>query len=463
MAISEYGDCDNTFDAPDNLVAIFENSEAKFGENPLIGEKDAAGVYQWTTYREISKRVDNLRSGLAAEGVKRGDKVGIIANNRKEWLVNDLPKIQPIPQKLVSRDFKLLKDRWTQVLPGVTPFYGRMEHGKSGFGGVTLFIAIALFLLVITASVPASAAEAPLKKVALAPMWSPQAQFAGYYVALDKGIYASRGIDLSIIKAGPGISPVQALKDGKADFAVLWLTTAIRHRSEGLKLVNLAQIIQRSAMMLITRKSSNIDTIAAMNGRSVGMWGGDLSIPPHALFSQAGVKVREVPLSHTVNLFLRGGIDATSAMWYNEYHTILNSGVDSDDLNLFFLNTLGMNFPEDGIYAMESAVLKDPVLTESFVEASLDGWRYAFAYPEEALDIVVKYMREAKVPAIRVHQRWMLEKIQELSESGHHRRLSGRLQKQDYEAVCLSMRNQGIIRDCLEYSAFCRRRDAGEK
>jgi len=367
------------------------------------------------------------------------------------------------PRKPASRGLRWFKNCRTQVLRGLTSFQGRMEQGESRFWGRTVFVAVALFALMVAASVPVFAAEAPLKKIALAPMWSPQAQFAGYYVALDKGIYASRGIDLSIIKAGPGISPVQALKDKKADFAVLWLTTAIRHRAEGLKLVNLAQIIQRSAMMLITRKSSNIDTIAAMNGRSVGMWGGDLSIPPHALFSQAGVHAREVPLSHTVNLFLRGGIDATSAMWYNEYHTILNSGVDSDELNLFFLNAMGMNFPEDGIYALESSILKDPALADAFVEASLDGWRYAFAHPEEAIDIVVKYMREAKVPAIRVHQRWMLEKIRALSESGHHRRLSGRLQKQDYEAVCLSMRNQGIVKDCLEYSAFCRRRDAGEK
>lgn len=354
--------------------------------------------------------------------------------------------VPSFPRRPASRCFKRLNDLWMQVLPGAT-----------------LFVAFALFALVVAASAPIFAAETPLKKVVLSPLWSPQAQFAGYYVALDKGFYADRGMDLSILKAGPGISPVQALKDGKADFAVLWLTTAIRHRSEGVKLVNLAQIIQRSAMMLITKRSSNIDTITAMNGKSVGMWGGDLSIPPHALFSQAGVRVREVPLSHTVNLFLRGGIDATSAMWYNEYHTILNSGLDGDELNLFFLNALGMNFPEDGIYALESTLLKEPALADAFVEASLEGWRYAFAHPEEALDIVVKYMRKAKVPAIRVHQRWMLEKIRELSESGHRRRLSGRLQKQDYEAVCLSMRNQGIIRDCLEYSVFCRGRDAGEK
>jgi len=90
MAIFEYGNYSNTFDAPDNLVDIFESSVARFADNPLIGERDSTGVYQWTTYRQIAARVDNLRAGLAASGVKPGDKIGIIANNRKEWVIGEM-------------------------------------------------------------------------------------------------------------------------------------------------------------------------------------------------------------------------------------------------------------------------------------------------------------------------------------------------------------------------------------
>lgn len=115
MAIFEYGTYDNTFEAPDNLVAIFENSVAKFGKNPLIGEKDAAGVYQWTTYSEIAKRVDNLRAGLAAEGVKRGDKVGIIANNRKEWLIGEMAA-QGLGAAYVPMYEKELLSMWKYVV-----------------------------------------------------------------------------------------------------------------------------------------------------------------------------------------------------------------------------------------------------------------------------------------------------------------------------------------------------------
>ncbi|MDD2736530.1 MAG: ABC transporter substrate-binding protein [Desulfuromonadaceae bacterium] len=85
---------------------------------------------------------------------------------------------------------------------------------------------------------PADAAETSLKKASLMPLWSPQAQFAGYYVALDKGIYVRNGIDLTILTGGPGHSSAQALRSGKADFAVLWLSTALQQYSGGNRVVN---------------------------------------------------------------------------------------------------------------------------------------------------------------------------------------------------------------------------------
>jgi long-chain acyl-CoA synthetase len=90
MAIFEYGEYKNTYEAPDNLVEIFENSAAKYPSNELIGEKDSAGVYQWVTYGQIATRVNNLRAGLSAIGVKAGDTVGIIANNGKDWLIGEM-------------------------------------------------------------------------------------------------------------------------------------------------------------------------------------------------------------------------------------------------------------------------------------------------------------------------------------------------------------------------------------
>jgi NitT/TauT family transport system substrate-binding protein len=307
---------------------------------------------------------------------------------------------------------------------------------------------------------PAAAVEPALKKVSLAPLWSPQAQFAGYYVALDKGIYAKHGIDLTILKGGAGHSPVQALTDGKADFAILWLTTALKHRSAGINLVNLAQIIQKSSMMLISKKNSGIKTIADMDGKKVGLWGGDLSIPPRALFAKQGIKVREVPLSNSVNLFLRGGVEVTSAMWYNEYHTIINSGVDPEELNIIYLNDQGINFLEDGIYTLDKTLGKEPALVRAFADASLEGWRYAFAHPDETLDIIIKYMREAQLPANRIHQKWMLDRMRDLIILGNGELSLGLLKEQDYRAVGSAMQKDGLIRTYPDHASFTGRSNA---
>ena len=337
---------------------------------------------------------------------------------------------------------------------------GTARERSLGWGGAAGPRAAAFLLAWCVAACPASAEAPTLKRATLVTLWSPQAQFAGFYVARAKGIYAGLGVDLAILPGGPGISPGDLLRDGRADFAVLWLSTAIRQRDAGTPLVNLAQVIQRSAMMLIAKRTSGIRTVADMRGKKVGVWGGDFTIPPRALFTQAGIEVREVLQTHTVNLFLRGGIDVTSAMWYNEYHTILNAGLDPDELSVFFLEDLGVRFPEDGLYALERTVAADPALVEAVVRGSREGWAYAFAHPDEALDIVIRTMREAHLPANRVHQRWMLGRMRELIQPADGQPLLGRVTEPDDSAVATTLLRDGLIWRVPPYAAFTAGSDA---
>ena len=313
---------------------------------------------------------------------------------------------------------------------------------------------VGCFLLL---SLPASGrADEALKKASLIPLWLPQAQFAGYYVALEKGIYRQHGIDLTIIDGGPNHPPAEYLRDGRADFSVLWLTTALQRRSEGLALVNVAQVVPQSSMLVLALKSSGIHTLADLNGKKVGLWGGDLDIPARAVFDQQGLQVKVVPQSATVNLFLRGGVAATSAMWYNEYHSILNSGVNADELSVFALKDHGANFPEDGLYALQETVQRDPQLVDSFVRASQEGWDYAFAHPDEAVDIVLKIMRKARLPANRMHQKWMLARLRDVIRPAGSNGVTGALSLQDYQAVTHELQRTGLVRGAVAYDAFVR-------
>jgi NitT/TauT family transport system substrate-binding protein len=294
-------------------------------------------------------------------------------------------------------------------------------------------------------------ADEALKKASFIPLWYPQAQFAGYYLALEKGIYRRHGIDLTIIDGGPEHPPAQYLRDGRADFAALWLTTALQRRSEGMALVNVAQIVPQSSMLLVALKSSGVRTLADLASKKVGLWGGDFDIPPRAVFDRNAIAVRVVQQSATVNLLLRGGVAATSAMWYNEYHTIVNSGVNPDELTVFALKDHGANYPEDGLYALQQTVDRDPQLVDAFVRASREGWDYAFDHPDEAVDVILRVMRQARLPANRMHQQWMLARLRDVMRGS-----SGTLGRADYRAVTEELQRKGLVHSVVDYDEFVR-------
>lgn len=313
------------------------------------------------------------------------------------------------------------------------------------------FIFLALLLLI---AAPVRSEDLTLRKATFMPHWVPQAQFAGYYVAYEKGLYRKYGLDLVIIDGGPGRSTTDYLKDRKADFTLVWLSTAIQRRSDGLKLVNLGQIIQKSALMLVAKKSRGINSAKDLEGKKVGIWEGDFAIQPRAFFKRNKLNVRIVPQSFSLNLFLRDGVDAASAMWYNEYHSLINSGLDPGELTTFFFQDYGLNFPEDGIYTLEETYRKDPGMVCGFVKASLEGWTYAFSHPGEALDIMLRHMAAAGVPANRMHQKWMLERMKDLISPAGGGTVMGELKEEDFKKVAAELKADGLIRQIPAFSEF---------
>ncbi len=314
-----------------------------------------------------------------------------------------------------------------------------------------LFLTVCILTLSLSV---AEATEKSLEKVSFLPQWSPQAQFAGYYVAFERGFYKKHGIDLTFLQGGPDRPPFVFLTKGKADFATSWLSTGIRWRASGHKVINVGQIMQRSALMLIAKKSRNITRPRDMDGKKVSLWGDEFQIQPRAFFKKYGLRVEVIPQSFSVNLFLRDGVDVASAMWYNEYHTIVNSGLNPDELTPFFFHDHGLNFPEDGIYTLEKTFHKHPALSCAFVKATLEGWSYAFDHPDEALDTVLKYMVRGKIPANRMHQKWMLNRMRDLISPPDYRGRMGMLQPADYQRVAGELKQGGLIERIADYQSF---------
>ncbi|MCL4503164.1 MAG: ABC transporter substrate-binding protein [Deltaproteobacteria bacterium] len=318
----------------------------------------------------------------------------------------------------------------------------------------SLRLILAGFLLGSLAAADLWAGAGKLDKVSFIPQWQPQAQFAGYYVAYEKGFYRERGLDVKILRGGPDHPPAEMLAQGRADFGTMQLTAGIVRRSRGIKLVDICQLAQHSALMLIARKSSGIIEPEDINGKKVGLWGEDFRGQLHAFFRKYGLKVRTVPQGATLNLFLRGGVDVASAMWYNEYHLLLDAGLNPEELTAFFLAAHGLNFPEDGIYCLERTYKTRPRVCRAFVQGSIAGWQYAFAHPEEALDIVMKYVNEAHIATTRVHQKWMLERMQTMIMAAGPRGSIGGLDPEDYYRVAETLKSDGIISEIPDFSKF---------
>lgn len=283
--------------------------------------------------------------------------------------------------------------------------------------------------------------------------WLPQAQFAGYLMAEEKGFYAARGVNLTIIPGGPDVGSARMLEEGRADFATMFLSTAVARRGEGMDVVHIGQIVHQSALMLVARTDSDIRRLEDLDGRRVGMWGPDFQIQPRALFQRLGIEVQVVEQAPSMDLFMRGGLDAVSAMWYNEYHTLMSYGLEEGDMRTFFFRDLELNFPEDGLYCLRDTFDRDPAAAQAVALATLDGWAYVFAHPEEALEMIIRRMKGHKIKANRAHQRWMLSRMRDIIEAGNPA-LRLALTREDYEHAARILREQGFIQTTPGYEDF---------
>ncbi|MBN1938670.1 MAG: ABC transporter substrate-binding protein [Candidatus Aminicenantes bacterium] len=310
-------------------------------------------------------------------------------------------------------------------------------------------------LIIFLAAAAFAAAVFPQdgKLLVLQVQWVPQAQFAGYIMAMEKGIFTAEGLDVDVRFSDENSSPITELRSGRADFCTAWLSTTL---TLDRPVVNICQVLQKSTLMLVARKESGIRRPEEMNGKKVAIWGGDFAIQPLAFFRKYGIKPVIVPQSYNIDAFLVGACDVASAMYYNEYNKIYLSGVDQEDLVPFFYSDYGLNFPEDGVYCTRETWENHPKMCRSMRRAVLNGWAYAFAHPEETLDVLMDYCAGYRVRTNRAQQKWMLEAIRQAVVFGVGENPSGWgvLKKDDYQRVSGELLRQGFVKTVPAYEEF---------
>lgn len=310
----------------------------------------------------------------------------------------------------------------------------------------------------------ASAAEAPAPHpLTLVLQWHHQSQFAGYYMALEKGFYRDAGLDVTILRGGSDVNPVELLTEGRADFCTATLSAALEMRSNGLPLVLLSQLVNRSNFQLLAWKhpdgsdAAPILEPADLSGRRITIWERDFRSPYLAFLQSWGAQPEILPQYYSLSLFLHRGAAACSAMRYNEYHTLLQNGVAEDELTVFNLWELGVNLPEDGLYGLAQTWRSRPELCRRFVQATLEGWRYARDHREETLDVVMRYIDAEKLPTNRPHMAWMLAEIlKSVFPAAGDPWTFGVLSPQAYREASGLLQRQGRIASPPTYQDFVR-------
>ena len=253
----------------------------------------------------------------------------------------------------------------------------------------------------------------PPEPVTLVLHWQHQAQFAGYYMALAKGAYQRQGLEVQVRRGGADVDGGKMLRAGTADFASFMLSSALEERAKDLPLVHLAQVVNRSNFLLVAWRDpatgGPIREHADLDGRRVTVWPGSLRTPYLALFGTHSVHPLILPQFASFSLFLNRGADAFAGMRYNEYHTLLQSGILESQVRVFALRDYGVNLPEDGLYCLADTWQRRAPTCRAFTLASLEGWRYARDHEEETLDVVMDYVNRDNQPTNRAHMRWMLK------------------------------------------------------
>ena len=301
-----------------------------------------------------------------------------------------------------------------------------MKHSKRVSLGLGAIAATSALLLAGCSSDAgrdqASGSGDDLTPVKLQLQWTTQAQFAGYYAALDQGYFEDEGLDVEVITSGGDIVPQDALAAGDVDYAIAWVPKVLGSIENGANITNVAQIFERSATLQVAFADSGIETVDDLAGKTIGSWGFGNEWELYAGLNKAGITddVSVVTQAFDMTALLSGDIDAAQAMTYNEYAQLLEA-VNPDTGELYTpedftdidWNEVGTAMLQDAIWADAERLDSDEDYAETtvkFLKAVVQGWVYAKENPEEAATIVT----EAGSTLGESHQLWMTNEVNKL-------------------------------------------------
>ena len=222
--------------------------------------------------------------------------------------------------------------------------------------------------------------------------WFNQAQFAGFYVAQDKGYYKAAGLDVNIQPGGPDFPAVQMVAGGNEQFGVTAAEDILIARSKGVPVVALGVTYRRDPFVLFSLAKSGIKTPADFAGKKIGFKiGGNEELIYRAVMAKAGVdtsKFEEVPVKFDIAPLLTGAVDVWPGYTINEVLTASEQGFP---VSIIYPADYGIDLYADTLFTTETMVKDHPDTVKKFVEATMHGWSDAIADPEAAAKTTLNY------------------------------------------------------------------------
>lgn len=254
-----------------------------------------------------------------------------------------------------------------------------------------------------------------LQKIKLQLKWLPQSQFMGYYLAQAKGYYKAEGLDVEILPGGSDIIPEQNVYNGVADIGVTWVSSLMTYQAQGYGLQEIAQIFQKSGLLLVSKKSSKINSPKDLVGKKVANWFGGNEYEVLALLKKYNIDkdkdLKLVQQDYTMDQLKEGSVDAASAMTYNELGLVLESGFSKSDLNIIDMNKEKVAMMEDCLFVNSKWAAKNKDLVVRFLRASIKGWLVACKNPTAAGKIVYDVNKSVSLK----HQTYMANEVAKLA------------------------------------------------
>jgi diguanylate cyclase (GGDEF)-like protein/PAS domain S-box-containing protein len=250
--------------------------------------------------------------------------------------------------------------------------------------------------------------------------WHHQFQFAGYYAAVQQGYYQKAGLDVVIHEGAPDKISINEVTKGHAQYGVA-NSELVLARLKGEPLVLLAAIYQHSPSVLLARKDANILSPSDLIGKKVMMLDSYIDADFVAMFHNEHLNLKNIqviPSSFNIQDLVTGKTDVFNSYISNEPYFLKQQGVEFTVLQP---RNYGIDFYSDMLFTNENELKQHPERVKAFLDASLQGWHYAMAHPQE---IIALLQNQYQVPKSKAHLEFEAEAMRslilaDLVEIGH--------------------------------------------